>query len=57
MQTLTVDDKHDSVQDIHARANFFMAGVLKLAIELYFGPEIIFDLIELDYFFSPVIIK
>ena len=57
MRTLTVDDKHDSVQHIHARANFCMANVLKLAIALYFGPDIIFDLIELDYFLSPVIIK
>lgn len=55
LSTYTVDDKHGSVQNIHARANFCMAGVLIQAIALYFGHNIIFDLLELDYFFSPVI--
>jgi hypothetical protein len=57
MRTYTVDDKHDSVPGVHARANFCMTGALIQAIVLYFGHGIIFDLIELDYFFSPVIIK
>jgi hypothetical protein len=54
MTTHTTDDKHDSVENIHARANFNIPDNLIQTIERYFGPNFIFDIGELDYFFSPV---
>ena len=55
MLTYTIDDKHDSVQTIHAHTNFCIPGDVVQAIVRFFGPDIVFESGELDFFFSPVI--
>jgi len=56
LNVYTVDDKHDSVEKIHLRANFCMPEELIKGLVQCFGPEIVFDYGVLDYFFSPVVI-
>ena len=53
--TYTIDDKHDAVQNIHIDANFCVPNSFIQGIVGYLGPNTVFDTIELDCFFSPVI--
>ena len=50
--TWTIDDKHDSVQNIHIRANFNITGDLIQGIARYLGVEAVIDIAELDYLIS-----
>ena len=52
--TTTIDDKHDAVQDIHVHANFNSTGEFIQGIARYLGIDSVIDIVELDYFFSPV---
>jgi len=54
----TLDDKHDDesycVAGKHCKANFADARRMNASIHSKFGYDISFDVIILDYFFSPV---